>query len=74
MIKISNKVKFNKFHYERGNDVDPNDMVVGEVVYINEPHRYFTAEYEAADRKWKMSFNFNDLVGLGRNGHVQIVR
>lgn len=74
MIKVGNKVKFNKFHYDHGNGGDPNDMVVGEVIFINEPHRYFTAEYEAADRKWKISFNFNDLAGVGRDGRVQIMR
>ena len=32
--------------------------VKGRVVYINRPHRYFTAEYKAGDQMLKESFKF----------------
>lgn len=71
MIKLGQKVRFNQYHYMHGSG--PDDMVTGTVTFVNEPHRYFTAAYESGGRMWQLSFNFYDLVGVGRNGIVKII-
>ena len=38
-----------------------NAAIVGTVVYINNRHRYFTAEYDCGDTKQRESFNFCDI-------------
>ena len=72
MIKLGQTVAFNQFHYAYGGG-NPEDDVVGTVIYVNEPHRYFTAEYEKGGHMWKLSFNFDDLIGVGHYGRVRII-
>lgn len=68
MIKVGQKVRFDPFHGIKACGVaDVAGKVEGTVVYVHPEHRYFTAEYEAADKKFKISFNFNDLYGEKRN-------
>ena len=73
MIKVGQKVTFNQFHYMPGGG-GPDGYVTGTVVYVNEPHRYFTATYEAGGRPWLISFNFYDLVGVGEKGIVRKIK
>lgn len=73
MIKVGHKVRFNQFHYMPGGG-NANGMVTGVVTYVNKPHRYFTTKYEAAGQTWRMSFNFNDMIGIGQGGIVRRVR
>ena len=74
MIKIGQKVAFNQFHYMPGGGGAYADHVTGVVTYVNEPHRYFTTEYESGGHTWKMSFKFTDIVGVGERGIVRKVR
>ncbi len=73
MIKVGQKVAFNQFHYMPGGG-GSDGFVTGSVIYVNEPHRYFTTEYECGGKTWKISFKFNDLVGVGERGCVRVVR
>ena len=73
MIKVGQKVTFNQFHHMSGGG-GSNGFVTGTVTYINAPHRYFTTEYEAGGRTWRMSFNFNDMIGIGQGGIVRRVK
>lgn len=73
MIKVGQKVTFNQFHYMPGGG-GSDGMVTGTVVYVNEPHRYFTTHYESGGHTWLLSFNFYDLVGVGEKGIVRRVR
>lgn len=73
MIKVGQKVRFNRFHYQPGGG-SPDAMVNGVVTYVNKPHRYFTTEYEAAGQTWKISFNFNDIIGIGQSGIVRRIK
>jgi hypothetical protein len=34
--------------------------VMGDIVYVNYAHKYFTAEFEDRGAKFKESFNFSD--------------
>lgn len=72
MIKVGQKVRFNPFHYMPGGGGE-SGMVNGTVIYVNEPHRYFTTSYEKGSRMWTISFNFYDLVGVAERGIVKII-
>lgn len=74
MIKVGQNVKFNQFkHGAQTGTADIPSMVTGKVIYVNKQHRYFTVEYECGGT-WKMSFKFDELVGVGEDGHVRIVK
>lgn len=73
MIKVGQKVAFNQYHYMAGGG-GPDGNVTGSVVYVNEPHRYFTTRYESGGRYWLLSFNFYDLVGVGEKGIVRRIK
>lgn len=73
MIDAGQKVTFNQFHYMPGGG-GPGNIVTGVVTYVNKPHRYFTTTYEKGGRMWNLSFNFNDIVGVGEKGCVRRVR
>ena len=61
-IKIGQKVRFNPFHGIRTMGfTDVSNKVVGEVKYINEPHNWFSVEYDGGAGPQRISFNFNDL-------------
>lgn len=73
MIKIGQKVSFDPWHGINSVLGSRNDgNVEGTVIYVNEPHNYFTVEYELGDGKFKTSFNFCDVFGEKR--YVRMVR
>lgn len=73
MIKVGQKVEFNQFHYMPGGGGE-DGFVTGTVIYVNEPHRYFTAHYESGGNNGLLSFNFYDIIGVGQPGIVRRVR
>lgn len=59
---IGSKVQFNPFKGIRVNGIDKIDVTMtGTVIYINDKHRMFTAEYESGNTMQKVSFNFVDI-------------
>ena len=75
MIKVGQKVIFDPWHGIHGSDVaEVKGERKGRIIYVNDEHRYFTASYEINNRKWLTSFKFTDVVGIGSNGHVKIVK
>ena len=59
---IGSKVQFNPFADIRINGINDLDVTItGTVIYINESHRMFTAEYESGNTVQKVSFNFADI-------------
>lgn len=61
MIKVGQKVQCKPYAGIRmlGEGV-ADEVVVGEVVYVNEIHRWFTVEYDK-EHHFRVSFNFNDI-------------
>lgn len=62
-IKIGQKVQFDPFFSVTGfaSDDFRGDYVTGEVIYVNEPHHWFSVEY--GDPKARTSFKFCDIGG-----------
>lgn len=61
MVKLGQKVQFNPMDgisFPGCSDVQ--NTVTGTVVYINEPHHWFSAVY-GDERPLRISFNFNDI-------------
>lgn len=73
MIKLGQRVAFNQRHYIPGGGGEKHN-VIGTVIYVNEPHRYFTTQYKFNGRMWLLSFNFHDVIGIGQRGFVRRVR
>ena len=64
MIKPGIKVRFNPYHALKTHGFAAvSGEITGTVVYNNPQHRYFTAEYEVAGEKFRISFNYIDLTG-----------
>lgn len=62
MIKVGQEVTFDPYAEMHSYSMARlHDMVTGKVIYVHPTHRYFTAEYETAGTKFKISFNFKDL-------------
>lgn len=62
-VAIGETVSFTPAAFSFGNNMSIRGErmakpVKGRVVYINRPHRYFTAEYKAGDQMLKESFKF----------------
>ena len=67
MIKLGQKVKFNPMdgsHFIGCSTI--TEIVEGKVVYINEPHRWFSVAY-GHDNQCRTSFLFTD---IGDKVHV----
>lgn len=64
MVKVGQKVRFDPYHncHYCGSEMAKCE-VVGEVILVHHKHRYFMAEYEAGDKKFKISFKFDDFNG-----------
>lgn len=66
MIEIGQKVQFDPVREHKGfmpkkeKDAKPK-IVTATVVYVNEPHKWFTAEYNACGTKLRTSFKFWDI-------------
>lgn len=60
MVKLGQKVQFKPMDGIRFPGCSEEaEVVIGEVVYINEPHRWFSAVY--SDNEIRTSFNFCDI-------------
>ncbi len=63
MIEMGQAVRFKPFEDTKGFGSRDNtqEPVTGKVVYINEPHKWFTAEYNCNGVKLRKSFKFWDI-------------
>ncbi len=63
MIKVGQKVRFDPFEEITGFGSNDNrgKPVKGTVVMVNEPHRWFSVEYECGGVKQRTSFKFSQL-------------
>lgn len=66
MIEVGQKVQFDPVRGHKGfvpkkeKNAKPK-MVIGTVVYVNKPHKWFTAEYTAGGTKLRTAFKFWDI-------------
>lgn len=62
MIRVGQKVQFDPYaEMHSYATASLHSTVTGKVIYVHPTHRYFTAEYDVGDSKFKISFNFKDL-------------
>lgn len=62
MVKLGQKVQFKPLDGIRFPDCsETRDPVIGKVIYINEPHRWFSVEYNGDATPLRTSFNFGDI-------------
>ena len=63
IVAIGQKVKFDPFKEIKGFDIEfvRGRSVRGTIVYINEPHRWFSVEYECGGVKQRTSFLFSQI-------------
>ena len=61
MIKVGQKVSFDPFAAIKGFAIEESKgkIVTGTVVYVNEPHKWFSVEY--GDPKARISFLFCEI-------------
>lgn len=71
MIKVGKKVRFDPYKGMSNHGATPiHCEVVGTIVYVHKDHRYFTAEYETANTKFKTSFKFDDVYGPDKSVYI----
>lgn len=65
MIKVGQKVRFDPLASVCGDGAKEfrGETIDGTVVYVNEPHKWFSVEYMKAGLKFRHSFNFADIGG-----------
>lgn len=63
MVEVGQKVQFDPFEPIRGFASEDNrgKPVTGTVVYINEPHQWFSVEYMCGTVKQRTSFKFCEI-------------
>ena len=63
MVKVGQKVKFDPFGEITGFGINDNrgQIVTGIVVCVNEPHKWFSAEYNCGGVMMRSSFKFCDI-------------
>ena len=62
MIKVGQKVRFDPFEgVNMTGMLDLHRKVIGTVKYINEPHNWFSVEYDSGAGPQRISFNFMDV-------------
>lgn len=63
IVAIGQKVQFDPFEEITGFGSDSNrgNYVTGTVVMVNEPHRWFSVEYECGGVKLRTSFLFSQI-------------
>lgn len=63
MIKVGQKVRFDPFEAITGFGSSDNQgkPVTGTVVMVNEPHKWFSVEYNFGGGKMRYSFKFCDI-------------
>ena len=61
MVEVGQKVRFDPFDFAHGYGCEQvrGNMVIGTVVMVNEPHRWFSVEY--GNPKARVSFKFCDV-------------
>ena len=61
MVEIGQKVKFDPFDFVHGYACEQvrGNKVIGTVVMVNEPHKWFSVEY--GNPKQRISFKFCDI-------------
>lgn len=60
MIRVGQKVQFDPFHETTGFASEDNrgNKLIGTVVMVNGPHKWFSVEYECGGAKMRTSFKF----------------
>lgn len=63
MIEVGQKVRFDPFIEIKGFGIQDNQgkTVTGTVVMVNEPHKWFSVEYDCGGVKMRTSFDFSQI-------------
>lgn len=62
MIRVGQKVKFAPFRETTGFATESNSgIATGTVVMVNEPHKWFSVEYQCGKVKQRTSFKFSQI-------------